>query len=383
VAFSGSHSNFYMLNSEGTIIRRPEPLVHLQAHAAAQAPDGSVVRDSLSLPRLSEAALPPEANLKTLLTSLAENVRALAKAEQGENYTGPVLFEGIAGTQVLAELLVPNLNATRRPVSEPGRPAPYLPSELEGRMDFRFLPETMDVIDDPTQKSWNGQDLLGYLDVDEEGVAAKPVVVIEKGRFKSLLTTRQPVKGYEASNGRARMPGAYGARSASVTNLFIRDSAGIKAAELKARFLKMLTERNKPWGIIVRKMDFPSAAPGDEVRRLAMAASQSGSVRLVSAPVLAYKVYPDGREELVRGLRFRGLTVRSLRDVVASSQEQHALHYLNNMAPMALLSAGGYVAPVSVVGPALLFDELELEKPRDELPKLPVVPPPPLTAAAR
>ena len=89
----------------------------------------------------------------------------------------------------------------------------------------------------------------------------------------------------------------------------------------------------------MRKMDFPSSAGGDEVRRLAMSASQSGAVRLVSAPVLAYKVFPDGREELVRGLRFRGLNVRALRDVVAASEEMYALHYLNNMAPMALMSA--------------------------------------------
>jgi hypothetical protein len=35
-----------------------------------------------------------------------------------------------------------------------------------------------------------------------------------------------------------------------------------------------------------------------------------------------------------------------------------------------------------VIAPSILFDELELERPKDDLPKLPLVPPPPLSAAA-
>ena len=83
----------------------------------------------------------------------------------------------------------------------------------------------------------------------------------------------------------------------------------------------MLQDRNKPWGIIVRKMDFPSGASNEEARRLIQAAQQSGVVRPVSAPLLIFKVFPDGREELVRGLSFRGFGLRSLRDIVAVSEE--------------------------------------------------------------
>jgi hypothetical protein len=39
----------------------------------------------------------------------------------------------------------------------------------------------------------------------------------------------------------------------------------------------------------------------------------------------------------------------------------------------------GYVAPSSVVAPSMLFEDLELERPQDDLPKPPVVPPPPLS----
>lgn len=381
ISFGATSANYYMHNSEGTTIRRPEPLSHLQVQASAFAPDGSVVRDSAYLPRNDASTLPPEPELRKIVTEVAGNVRALAKAPVGENYSGPVLFDGVAGAQIIAEVLVPNLAASRRPIGEPGRPLPYQPSEFEGRVDSRVLPEFLTVVDDPTKKEWHGDPLAGYYEVDEEGVAPKPLTVIEKGRFKMFLLTRQPIRGFEASNGRARMPGPFGARSASASNIFVQSSESVKGTELKARLMKMIADRNKPYGIIVRKMDFPSAASGEEVRRMMTAASQSGSNRVVSSPLLIYRVYPDGREELVRGLRFRGLSVRSLRDITAVSEELSALHYLNNLAPMALQSAGGYVAPVSVIGPSLLFDELELERPRDDLPNPPVVPPPPLSAS--
>ncbi len=78
----------------------------------------------------------------------------------------------------------------------------------------------------------------------------------------------------------------------------------------------------------------------------------------------------------MRGLRFRGVSTRSLRDILAASQETALFEYINNAAPLAMLGAGGYMAPTSVVAPAMLFDEIEFEFPRDQLPKPPVVPPP-------
>jgi hypothetical protein len=40
------------------------------------------------------------------------------------------------------------------------------------------------------------------------------------------------------------------------------------------------------------------------------------------------------------------------------------------------MGAGGYLAPTAVVAPGLLFEEMELEVAQDQLPKLPIVPPP-------
>ena len=139
---------------------------------------------------------------------MAQNVVALAHAPKGEDYSGPVLFEGAAGAQILAETLGRNLGVPRRPVGDGGRGGGgSQPGELEGRIGARVLPDSFDVTDDPTRKEWHGKPLFGYYEVDREGVIPKPLHLVEKGVLKGYLLTRQPVRGYEGSNGRARLAG--------------------------------------------------------------------------------------------------------------------------------------------------------------------------------
>jgi TldD protein len=195
--------------------------------------------------------------------------------------------------------------------------------------------------------------------------------------LKSFLTTRQPLKSSAASNGHARLGGSYGARSGAISNLFVKTSQSEPLIDLKKKLIDMCKERNKPYGMLVRKMDYPFSAGRSELQSLAQSGSQSGgSVRPISPPVLVYRVYADGREELVRGLRFRGVSTRSLRDLVGASKETVLFDYVNNGAPLAMLGGGGLLAPTAIVSPALLFEEIEFELPQEQLPKLPVVPAP-------
>src|ERR1035437_112657 len=205
-----SEGGLHLVNSEGTEVREPESVPFLRAPAGAKPADGMSLRDAVTFHAVDAVHLPSDAELRRGITELAENVGALAKAPKGEDYSGPVLFEGLAGAQIFAEVLARNLALTRRPVGDGGRGGAQN-SELDGRMGARVLPDTFDVVDDPTQKEWRGRALFGSYTVDREGVAPKPLRLIEKGVLKNYLLTRQPVRGYEGSNGRARLPGSYGA----------------------------------------------------------------------------------------------------------------------------------------------------------------------------
>jgi predicted Zn-dependent protease len=336
-----------------------------------------LLHDAVSLQSLELDKFPSEADMRKSMTEVAENVRALAHAPMAGSYSGPVLLEPRAAAQLFAQLLGDNLRVPRRPMSDPGRNVPFQPSELENRMGARVLPDSFDVTDDPTQSVFSGKPLLGYYPFDIEGVPPRPVSVVEKGVLKSFLTTRQPIKGFPVSNGHARLPGSYGTFAAAIGNLFVKSSETVPLADLKKRLIEMTTSRGRPYGMLVRKLDYPYSATASELQSLAQASAQSGgSARPVSPPILVYRVYPDGREELVRGVRFRGLTTRALRDILAASSETAQFDFVNVGAPLAILGAGGYLAPASVVSPGLLFEELEFEPPQDQLPKAPTVPPP-------
>jgi len=373
----------YYVNSEGAEVRMPDNMIYVLARAEAQAPDGSLLRDAAVFESLEFDHMTPEPELRRQIEAMAAGLDSRTRAPKGEDYSGPVLFEGTAAAQLFAEVLGSNLALSRRPVSEPGRNSFFRQSELEGRQGARILPESFDVVDDPTQREWRGHPLFGSYPVDREGIVPQPLTLVEKGVLKQFLMTRQPVGGFSGSNGRARLPGSYGANSAAISNLFVSARETTPAADLKKKLLEMCRQRNKLYGIIVRRMDYPSSASVDEIRRVLSEVAHGGGLP-VSSPVLIYKVAADGHEELVRGLHFRGLNARSLKDIQAAGDDSNVFEFLNNQAPFALIGGASYVAESSVIAPSVLIDDLELHPSQEESPKLPIVPPPdPRAKAAR
>ena len=378
VSFNWDQSVTRYANTEGTEYRVSDDMALVRVIAYSQAPDGMPLRMSYVAQAHTSEDLPPQEEIAQKTQEAAEVLTALVSSPVGEAYTGPVLFEPEAAAQILAELLRGNLTATRKPVSEPGRPASVREGELEGRMGARVLPEWMTVVDDPTQTQWRGRPLFGSFPLDMEGVPSKPLVMIDKGELQNLYLTRQPVAGPGASNGHARIPGRFGANLALPGNLFIRADQTSPLADLKKKLVEMATARNRPYALLVKKMDFPSIARMSDLRQLMASSRTSGDARPVSQPLLVYRVYADGREELVRGLEFRRLDTRSLRDITAASEETVQFDYMDNGSLMALTGVGSYVAGVSVVAPGILFDDLELEPIEGDWQKPPLVLPPPM-----
>jgi hypothetical protein len=380
--FGANSSTAYLVNSEGAEVRMPDDLYSMRIRASAQAADGMPIRDGVVFSGRELAHLPGEEVMIKAAEETGANIRALLNAPPGEDYSGPVLFEGVAAPQLIAQLLGAPLGLARKPVGEPGRPVPVQGSELEGRIGSRILPEWIDAVDDPTQETYRGRPLLGSYPVDMEGVKPVPLPVIEKGALKNFLLSRQPVRGFEGSNGRGRLPSPFGGKHPAFSNLFVKAHETAPAAGMKAKLLDLVSKRSLPYGLIIRKLDLPVMLSNEELRALGQAASQRGAARVVSVPILAYKVYPDGREELVRGMRFRGVSSRSLRDLYAASDEEIFFDFIGQGGNLASFSPSGYVTPHTVVCPALLFEDMELEKRNDDWPKLPLVPPPDLSGRA-
>lgn len=363
------------VSSEGTAVRLPQRLGSAQLRASAQSADGMIVRDVDVFYTRDPGRMFEESALEKAARSMADNLMKLAAAPLGDNYSGPILFEGVSAPQLLAQILGRNLHIARKPVAPQGAPNQAAMTELEGRRGVRIMPEFFDVTDDPTLP------LFGHEEVDDEGVPDKKVSLVEHGVLKDFLRTRDPVRGYSDSNGHARVPGGPGGEMAEPTNLIVKASETSTIADLRKSMMDLCQQRGLPYGIIIRKMDFPSSAPFEDARKLIMAAASGGSARPIALPVYVYRLYPDGHEELIRGVRLRGVNARSMKDILAAGNDTNTLNYLENEVPFALLGAGGGTAEVAVVAPSLLIDDLELTKMDDEMPKLPIVPSPLLEKA--
>lgn len=372
-----SRDTYLYVNSEGSQLRTTEDLFYVRTRANSQAADGMVVRDSVTVLAMGAGRAPAAAAIEEEIRKVAINVQALMKAPTEDAYSGPVLFEATAAAQLMADLIGSQATVARKPVLEPGRPNPVSPNDFEGRAGSRVMPPEFTIVDDPTQKTYKGRPLMGFYPVDQEAVKPRPVVLVEKGTWKGYLATRQPTRETKESSGHARLKGSFGANQAFMSNLFVKAEGGLEPGALRQQFLKMIEQRGKSYGLIVRKLDFPSTGNLNELRQ--MFANAGG--RPVPLPALVYRVYPDGREELVRGLRFRGMNVRVLRDIAAAGSDETQFDFIGNGAPLALTGAGQYIVGCSVVCPSILFEDLELDRPQLELPKLPVVPPPSMSGA--
>jgi hypothetical protein len=362
-AIDGIHR---FVNSEGTIVRLPQSEGQFEIRANIQAPDGMILRDAALFYTNDITKMFSEDQLTKAAESVADQVTKLAAAPMGDNYSGPILFEGVSSPQLLAEILGNNLHISRKLTGAGGSGNP---TELEGRRGVRIMPEMFDVTDDPTLP------LFGHTEVDDEGVSGGPINLVEKGVLKDFFRTRTPVRGYDESNGRALLGG-----TPTPTNLIIKAHEMTSVAELKKKMIDLCQQRGLKYAIVVKKLDFPSTAANDEMRRLMTGGAGAG--RPVAMPLYVYRLYTDGHEEMIRGVKLRGVNARSLKDILAAGDDENRLDYLENGAPFAEVGGGGYTSEVTVVAPSILIDDLELTKMEDELPKLPIAPSPMLSETA-
>jgi hypothetical protein len=100
------------------------------------------------------------------------------------------------------------------------------------------------------------------------------------------------------------------------------------------------------------------------------------NVARVEGGLVAFRVFPDGREEFLRGVEIAGLGPEAFKDIVAASQvgtPYSAPFRLasSRLSPMATGMPGGE-AVVSFVTPSLLFEEVNLKKASGDIPSPPV-----------
>jgi TldD protein len=383
----------YLMTSEGTEIRTNRTFAAVEAGMNTLAQDGMQVNHLYSRYAPRPTDLPNVDTVRKGLNVAGSELMALRAARPAEDYTGPVLFEARAAAPLIAQVLGPAMNGSRPPVAFQPMVEQLMgnlggKSDWTGRIGARVLPTTVSVVDDPAAKDFHGAPLIGGYAVDDEGVHAEKVNVVENGTLKALLMSRRPGNDSNQSNGHGRS-GFLSDAKPTMSNLFFKSTETVSPAELKKKFLDECRTEKLQYCIIVREMDNPSLSLLHQEDYSALLASYGGGAGTGDRlPLLVYKVHPeDGREELVRGARIIGASTRSLRNLAGIGNDDFVCNYMQSTtagfsgtALGAFGSASGGL-PASVVAPSLLFEELEVRGARGEPKRLPLVPAPPLTAA--
>jgi TldD protein len=333
--------NRYFLNSEGTTARSGRAHYVVSIMGSTQASDGMLLRRSHADQGNDLKELPTREEFLKRTTQMLETLKLLRDAAVvDEEYRGPVLFSNDAAASIVTDLIEPNLLGKKPQLGENARTTGKWSSSYKSRV----LPDFINVFDDPTISMISGQPLFGKYSLDDEGVKAQRVSLIQKGQLVSYLVGRQPIRDFTTSNGHGRAAAA-AAPSPHPGNLILQSTDPQPDAELKKKLIELCRNRELPYGLYVETM-------GPRLE-----------------PRLLYRVWTkDGHEELVRGGVFGDLDIRSFRSDLLAAGTTPAIDDRSE--------------PVwfSVVSPALLFDELQVKRTQSTKQKLPEYPAPALSA---
>jgi len=383
----------YLMTSEGTEIRTNRTFAAVEAGMNTLAQDGMPLNYLYSSYAPKPGDLPNVDAVRKGLNVAGSELMALRASQPAQDYTGPVLFEARAAAPLLAQILGPAMNGSRPPISFQPIVEQMLgnlggKSDWTGRLGARVLPTSVSVVDDPSAKDFHGTPLIGSYSVDDEGVRAEKVTVVENGTLKSLLMSRRPGNDSDQSNGHGRSGFLTDAKP-TMSNLFFTSTDEVSPAELKKKFLDECRTEKLAYCVIVREMDNPSLSLLHQEDFSELLASYGGGAGTGDRlPLLVYRIYPeDGREEVMRGARIIGVNSRSLRNLAGIGNDNFVYNYMQSQiagfsgtALGAFGSAQGGL-PASVVAPSLLFEELEVRGARGEPKRLPLLPAPPMSAA--
>jgi len=333
----------WYLTTEGTAVTDTRRASGVVIAATGQADNGQSLSQYFLRYGATAKDLPNDDDLKAEAKKLTELVGALARAPVMEGqYTGPVLFEGEGAVGLIRAALAPHLGGTPVPEGLNPQEAKTFGGALTGKVGQPVLSTNLSIADDPTAKVGGGKALIGGYKIDDEGVASQRVDVIKNGVLKTLLTSRTPSAKGQVSNGHARRTADGGAFHGSATNLFVTGKGSVPRAQLVPKLLAAAQARGLKYGLIIRRLDDAAITSAPEFSRRELVQMIKSTDQQVPPPaILAYRVYPNGKQELVRGVQLAEVPISAWEDVLAVSKEITTYNFLAANESQLQLRLGG------------------------------------------
>lgn len=348
-SFSYETGSRYFVDSVGTRLKTPVQFARLMYSVEGKTPDGSTLTRSNAYDVLSEQELPTEDKLRADITQSLAELQALTQAPEAEPVTVPAILKNRAMAVFVHEVLGHRVEGHRQKEDSFGK-------TFTDKMGQQVVSPLLTIVDDATLSYFNGIPLRGFYEYDDEGVKARPVVIIENGVLENFLMSSSPVKGVPVSNGHGRSQA--GRRPvARMGNTRVMASQTVSYDELEQQLLAEIKRQQKPYGYIIEDL-----SGGFTMTQTSF--PQTFKLK----PTLAYRMYPDGRKEPVRGADMVGTPLVSFNEVIAAADDYDVFNGSCG-------AESGWV-PVSGIAPSVLLRKLEIEKTGKSNVKPPLLPPP-------
>jgi TldD protein len=350
VRIRGLTKDRIFVNSEGSKFIAQDKYFEVVVNAWVQAKDGVYLSATRKFFGRDRSELPKMSAVREAIDDLASDLHDLAKAPSMDPYAGPALLSGRSSGLFFHEAIGHRLEGERMISSSEGQ-------TFASKIGTRILPEGVHIVDDPSLRTWEGVPLYGHYRVDDEGVPAQAATLVEDGVLKSFLLSRASVKGFLRSNGHGRHE-RFQDPMARMANLIITSEEKKSWEALESQLLALVRERKLSHGIIIEDVS-------------------SGETRTDQYDFQAFKGVPTrvftidaktGRRRRVRDVDFIGTPLAVLQRIKSFGED----YEVDNSYCVA---ESGSI-PVSTISPAMLVDELELQRASTKFYRPSILPPP-------
>jgi predicted Zn-dependent protease len=336
VSLSGGTTNRLAVNSEGSKLQFGRGMWRIGIQAATIADDGMELWQYRSLDAATPDGLPDDETVLKAVDQVIAQVLALRKAPLVDPYTGPAILMNRASGVFFHEILGHRIEGHRQKDVEEGQ-------TFAKKIGQGILPSFISIVDDPSQRRFQGLDLNGFYQFDDECVPGQPAHIVECGVLKTFLMSRSPTRGITKSNGHGRRQPGYQVVSRQ-GNLVVESAKQVPFDQLRAMLIDECKTQGKEYGLL-----FSDISGGFTMTGRYM--PQAFKV----APILVYRVYADGRpDELVRGVDIVGTPLTCFSKILCTGDDPAVFN--------GYCGAESGSVPVSAISPSILVEQIEIEK---------------------
>jgi len=342
----------YFVSSEGDKIVQNFTSCNVAIVGVIKAKDGMEMPLYKTYFAYKPDGLPSDAEMQKKTSEIVSNLTALRNAPVAEPFSGPSLLSAEASGVFFHEIFGHRIEGQRMKSEDDAQ-------TFKKKVGEVILPTSLSVYCDPLQRKYEGIDLNGYYQYDDQGSKAEKVNIVENGVLKNFLMSRTPIKGFPKSNGHGRaMAGMQPVTRQS--NLIIETNLPKTTQELRAEVIRLAKAQKLDYGYIFQEVTGGFTSTG----------RYSPSSFNVT-PTLVYRIYTDGRpDELVRGVDLIGTPLSMFSQIDMAGGGKGVFNGTCGA------ESGG--VPVSCCSPMILVKLIETQK-KSKSQELPYILPRPTT----